>query len=397
MNLSKMAQSIPPSPTLEITAKAAEKKASGADVISFGAGQPDFDTPDNIKDAAKKALDEGFTKYTPATGINPLKEAVVEQFKKFPGVEYSPQQIIVGNGAKQVLANAIVTSCDPGDEVIVLAPYWVSYPEMAKMAGAIPRIVPLKGTDFQLDLEAIAASISPRTKAIFVNSPSNPTGGIFSRESLEGLAELAIEKDLLVISDEVYDFLTYGDAEHVSIASLGPEIKERTLLVNAVSKKYSMTGWRIGYGAGPLDLIKGMARIQSHYSSNPNSIAQKAAVEALNGDQSSVETMVKAFTERRDYIYNRIQAMPGLQAQKPQGAFYIMVNLDDVVGHTYRGEKIKDDFSFCGAILDTKDVAFVPGGAFGAPNHVRISFATSLKEIERGMDRLEEFLQEVFR
>lgn len=384
MKLSHLVGNIPPSPTLEITARVNAKKEAGENVISFGAGQPDFDTPDNIKEAAHQAMLDGFTKYTAATGITPLKEAAAGQIKTSLGLEYDSSQVIIGNGAKQVLATAIMACCNPGDEVLVLAPYWVSYPEMAKMAGARPVVVPLKPPLFDLDLDAILNSISSRTRAIFVNSPSNPTGRAFSKESLAGLAELVVKNGLWAITDEVYDFLLYGDNRHHSLVNMGAEIREQTLVVNAVSKKYSMTGWRIGYGAGPQELISAMGRIQGHYTSNPNSIAQKAALEALTGDQSSVEIMIKAFTERCKYIVTRLQKMPGLELEQPQGAFYAF---------PYIGDITEDDFAFCQELLEKEGVALVPGSAFGAPGYVRISFATSLEDIAEGMDRMDNFLK----
>ncbi len=384
MKLSHLVENIPPSPTLEITAKVNEKKEAGENVISFGAGQPDFDTPDNIKEAAHRAMLDGFTKYTAATGITPLKEAAAAQIKSSLGLDYNPGQIIVGNGAKQVLATAIMACCNPGDEVIIPAPYWVSYPEMAKMAGAKPVFIPLEAPTFDLDLTAVEKAITPRTRAIIVNSPSNPTGRVYSENALAGLARLAKKHQIWIITDEVYDFLVYGDNQHISIATIDPEIQKQTLVVNAVSKKYSMTGWRIGWGAGPKELIGAMGRIQGHYTSNPNSIAQKAALEALSGDQSSVEIMVRAFAERCKFIVKRLEKMPGLQLQKPQGAFYVF---------PYIGDIEQDDFSFCRDLLEEQGVALVPGSAFGAPGYVRISFATSLEEIAEGMDRMEQFLK----
>ncbi len=396
MFISRIAQSIPPSKTLEITERVNEKKSQGANVLSFGAGQPDFDTPENIKKAAVKALDEGFTKYTAVTGIPPLRKAIAEVFQKQLNLNYDPGQIIVGNGAKQVLATAVMALCNPDDQVIVLSPYWVSYPEMVKMAGATPCIVPLAEGSFQLNMDAIKRAVSPKTRAIIINTPSNPTGSVFSKDSLEELAELAVDNNIFVISDEVYDFLLYDGEKHVSIATLGQEIKDKTLVVNAVSKKYAMTGWRIGFGAGPLELIKAMGRLQGHYTSNPNSIAQKATIEALTGDQSSVDQMVRAFTQRRDYLYERLSQMKGISLYKPQGAFYAMPSIKEILGRSYEGKKIGDDFDFCTELLEAKEVALVPGGAFGASGYVRISFATSMEEIQEGMDRMEDFIDQIF-
>lgn len=396
MFISRIAQSIPPSKTLEITERVNEKKSQGANVLSFGAGQPDFDTPENIKKAAVKALDEGFTKYTAVTGIPPLRKAIAEVFQKQLNLNYDPGQIIVGNGAKQVLATAVMALCNPDDQVIVLSPYWVSYPEMVKMAGATPCIVPLAEGSFQLNMDAIKRAVSPKTRAIIINTPSNPTGSVFSKDSLEELAELAVDNNIFVISDEVYDFLLYDGEKHVSIATLGQEIKDKTLVVNAVSKKYAMTGWRIGFGAGPLELIKAMGRLQGHYTSNPNSIAQKATIEALTGDQSSVDQMIRAFTQRRDYLYERLSQMKGISLYKPQGAFYAMPSIKEILGRSYEGKKIGDDFDFCTELLEAKEVALVPGGAFGASGYVRISFATSMEEIQEGMDRMEDFIDQIF-
>ncbi|MCG0276543.1 MAG: pyridoxal phosphate-dependent aminotransferase [Thermosediminibacteraceae bacterium] len=398
MNLSQKARSISPSPTLAVDAKAKQLKSEGHDVIGFGAGEPDFDTPDFIKSAAIDAINQGFTKYTPVGGIPELKKAIVDTLKEDIGVAYEPNQIIVSNGAKQCIFNALYCLCDPGDEVLIPSPYWVSYPEIVKLCGGTPVFVPtLESQDFKLKAENIKPLITKKTKVLIINSPNNPTGSVYSREDLEEIAKLALEYDIFVISDEIYDKLVYDGETHVSIASLNSEICNKTLVVNGVSKAYAMTGWRIGYAAGPKELIKAMTDLQGHATSNANSIAQKATLEALTNParKQAVEEMAQEFSKRRQYMVERINKIKGLSCRMPKGAFYVMMNISETFGK-YIGDKvIKDSTTFAEALLEKYKVAVVPGIAFGADEYVRLSYATSMENIQRGLDRIEQFVNEL--
>lgn len=398
MILSKKSKSISPSPTLAVDAKAKQLKSEGHDVISFGAGEPDFDTPDYIKSAAIGAINSGFTKYTPVGGIVELKKAVADAFKEEIGVDYEANQIIVSNGAKHCIFNALYCLCDEGDEVLIPSPYWVSYPEMVKLCGGTPVFVPtFEREDFKLKAENIKPLITERTKVLIINSPNNPTGSVYTREDLEEIADLALEHNIFVISDEIYDKLVYDGEKHVSIASLGEEIYNNTLVVNGVSKAYSMTGWRIGYAAGPKELIKAMTDFQSHATSNPNSIAQKAALGALKNParKQAVGTMVEEFAKRREYMVERINKIEGISCRMPKGAFYVMMNVSKTFGKYIDGKLIENSTAFAEALLERYKVAVVPGIAFGADEYVRLSYATSMENIKEGLDRIEKFVKEL--
>ena len=394
LSLSQKIEAIVPSSTLAITAKINAMQAEGIDVVKFGAGEPDFDTPDYIKEAAVAALNEGFTKYTAASGITELKGAIVKKFKMDNGLSYEPSQIIVSCGAKHTIYNILCAVCNPGDEVIFAAPYWVSYIEMVKLADATPVVVETDAEqNFCMTPEQIERAVTDKTKAIIINSPSNPTGTVYAADALKQIAEIAIKSQCYVISDEIYEALLYDGLTHQSIASFGDDIKDITFVVNGVSKAYSMTGWRIGYTAGPEKAIQAMARIQSHSTSNPTSIAQKAAVAALEGPTEPIEEMRGAFEERRDVIAHRFDAIEGVTHVKPQGAFYIFPDFSAHYGRTINGKTINGSADLTNYLLEDAGVGVVPGDGFGADNHLRLSFATSLAEINRGLDRIEQALK----
>jgi aspartate aminotransferase len=381
---------IKPSITLAVTAKAAKLKADGIDVVSFGAGEPDFDTPDHIKDAARAALDKGVGKYTEVGGILPLRKAIAAELSAVHGLKIEPDQILVSTGAKHSLYNLFMALIDPGDEVLIPAPYWVSYPDMVMLAGGRPVILETKAEDdFAVTAEQVAAACSGRTRAIVLNNPSNPTGAVYTRAQIEALAKVVVEKDLLVISDDIYRQLVYGDAEYVSIASINPEVAKRTVLVDGVSKTYAMTGWRIGYTAGPVPLIKAMAKIQGQSTSNPTHISQIATLAALTGPQDCVGTMRKAFDDRRKKMVELLRAIPGVQCREPKGAFYAFPDVSTYVGKkTPEGAILDDDVQLCDWLVEVGKVAVVPGSGFGAPGFVRLSYACSMKNIEDGVGRL---------
>lgn len=393
MRLSKKIRAITPSVTLAITAKANQMKSEGADVVGFGAGEPDFDTPAHIRDAAKEALDRGYTRYTPASGTMELRRAVAGKLLRENGLAYEPAQIVVSNGAKHSLFNVFQALLDPGDEVLVPAPYWVSYPELVRMADGVPVFVPTREEDgFRPDPGELARAVTPRTRAIIINNPCNPTGALYARGDLEAVAALAVEKDICVVSDEVYEKLSYADEPPVSIAALGEAVRERTVVVNGVSKTYAMTGWRIGYAAAPLPVAKAMGGYQSHAASNPNTVAQYAALAALNGPQEAVGIMAAEFRRRRDRMVARIGAIPGLTCVKPEGAFYVMMNISGVLGRRAGGKVLSGAMDFTEALLESAGVAVVPGDDFGAGRHVRLSYAVSMADIDRGMDRVASFV-----
>jgi aspartate aminotransferase len=393
MTISRRVQEIKPSPTLAITAKAKAMKASGIDVIGFGAGEPDFDTPEHIKKAAVKALEDGFTKYTAAGGIDELKDAVIRKFKRDNGLDYDRSQIIISSGGKHCLYTLAQVLFDTGDEVIIPSPYWVSYPPIVTLAEAIPVILDTsEESGFKIDLEDLRKAITDRTKALVLNSPCNPTGTAYTEEELRAIADIVLEKGIYVISDEIYEKIIYDRFKHVSIASFNEEIKERTIIVHGVSKTYSMTGWRIGFGAGPSPIIEGMNKIQGQSISNPTSISQKASQEALDGPQDVVEAMVREFHKRRDYITDRFNSMEGISCVKPSGAFYSFPNFSKYLGISFRGKTIKDSTDLADYLLDIARVAVVPGLAFGAEGFERLSFATSMENIEIGMERIEKAL-----
>ena len=387
---------ISPSPTLTIDARAKELKSAGKDIIGFGAGEPDFDTPLHIKEAAKKAIDEGFTKYTPASGIPELKKAVCSRLKDDCGLDYGPGNIVISNGAKHALSNAFAATLNQGDEVIIPAPYWVSYPELVKVNDGTPVILETRPENgYKAQAEDIKRAITPKTKAFLLNSPSNPTGFIYSRKELEGIVSLALEHNFYIISDEIYDKLIYGENEHISIASLSKEAQEQTIIINGVSKTYAMTGWRIGWTASNIPLADAIGGLQSHTASNPNSIAQKAALAALTESQNCVEEMRLVFAQRRDYMLDRIKKIPYVSALEPEGAFYLFVNVGVTFEKKYKGKIIGNGDNLAALLLEDYLLAVVPGDGFGAPEHARFSYATSLENITKGLDRFEAFLREL--
>ena len=392
--LSLKAKQIQPSVTLEIDAKAKKMKAEGIDVVGFGAGEPDFDTPQFIIEAADQAMRAGKTRYTPAAGTLELRKAICEKLKRENGLEYQPSQIVVSNGAKHSLYNTMQAICNPGDEVLLPGPYWVSYYEQIKMAGATPVIVMAREEDgFTLSAEQLEAAITPSTKALVLCSPSNPTGAVYSREQLQAIADMAVKHGIYVISDEIYEHLLYDGREHVSIASLGDKIKEQTIVINGMSKAYCMTGWRIGFTASSQQVASVMANYQSHATSNPNSIAQAASVAALAGGKEKVKDMVAEFARRREYMTGRINEIQGLSARRPQGAFYLFVNISGVLGKAFNGETIHNALEFSASLLQNSNVAVVPGEAFGDGRYVRLSYATSMENIQKGLDRIEAFVK----
>ena len=393
MVISDRFQGIATSPTLAIDAKFKQMKADGMDVVGFGAGEPDFDTPQHIKDAAIKAIHDGFTKYTPASGTMELKKAVCDKMQRDNGLTYAPGDIVISNGAKHSLVNVFGAILNPGDEVIIPAPFWVSYPEMVKINFGVPVVLQTtEENNFKFSIDELRSAITPKTRAIVINSPSNPTGMIYTADELKAIADLAVEKDLYVVSDEIYEHLTY-EGIPVSIASFGEEIKKRTIIVNGVSKTYAMTGWRIGYTASAPEIAKAMSNVQSHATSNPNSIAQVAAVAALDGPQDEVPKMRAAFQERRDYMVERINSIDGVSCLEPHGAFYVMMNMKSLIGKELYGHTITGSDDFADLFLEKQLVAVVPGSGFMAEGYVRWSYATSMENIKRGLDRLEAFLK----
>ncbi|TCS93931.1 pyridoxal phosphate-dependent aminotransferase [Hazenella coriacea] len=393
MRLSKRVQQLSPSPTLAITAKAKALKQEGHDVIGLGVGEPDFNTPDHILQAAKEAMEAGYTKYTASGGIPELKNAIIKKMERDNHLSYEPNQIIVTVGAKHALYNLFQVILDEGDEVIIPAPYWVSYIEQVKLADGVPVIVEgLEENQFKITPEQLEEVITDRTRAVLINSPSNPTGMLYTAEELKALGELCVQKDILIVSDEIYEHLIYGEEKHVSIANLSDELYDRTIIINGVSKTYAMTGWRIGFAAGPKEIIKAMTDLASHSTSNPTSIAQYAAIAALNGTQEPVQQMKEAFVKRRDYVIERLQSIPGFQCQKPPGAFYAFVNIREVLEASGGKYQSPDDWSK--ALLEKELVAVVPGPGFGSNDHIRISYATSMELLEEALNRIERFVKE---
>ena len=392
--LSEIALGVEPSTTMAIDAMFKQMKAEGQDVIGFGAGEPDFATPDHIKLAGIAAIHNNDTKYTPSAGTLELRKAICQRLKEDCGVEYEPSQICVSNGAKSCVYEALRVLANPGDEVILPGPYWVSYIELIKMVGAVPVVLNASEAEhFKITPEKLAAAITPRTKCIILNNPSNPTGMMYSRKELEAIAQICVENDLYVISDEIYYHLVYDGEEFVSLPSISPEIKERTLLINGVSKSYAMTGWRIGYVAANPQVAKIISNYVSHCAGSPSAISQKAAVTAFTASQESVETMRKAFERRRDYMVERMNQIEGVSCIRPHGAFYVMMNIEKLIGKEFHGTVIKDADDFGNLFLKYGKVAVVPGTGFGAPNFVRWSYATSIENIRAGLDRLEKFLK----
>ena len=371
-------------------------KKEGIPVVGFGAGEPDFNTPENIKNAGIEAIKNNITKYTPASGTLELKAAVCQKLKRDTGLEYSTSNIVISNGGKHSLTNTFTCICDPGDEVILPAPYWVSYPEMIKLADAVPVIIEgAEENNFKFTAEQLESAITPKTRALVLNTPSNPTGMVYTRDELEKIAEIAVKNNIYIIFDEIYEKLVY-EGEHTNIATLGDEIRDLTIIVNGLAKTYAMTGWRIGYVAANKKLAKAMGNIQSHATSNPNSIAQAAAVEALNGDQSIIETMKKTYIERRDYMVDKINSIDGLSCKTPHGAFYVFMNVKDVLNKEHYGKMINTANELCQDILDRALVALVPSEGFGVDGYVRLSYATSMDTIKTGLDRIEKYLKGEF-
>ncbi len=383
MEISSRAAQLSPSLTLSIDSKAKAMKAEGIDICGFGAGEPDFDTPDHIKAAAIAALEAGFTKYTPSSGIPELRQAIAEKLQADNGLEYRASQVIVSNGAKHSCYNAILATCQPDDEVIIPAPYWVSYPDMVKLAGAEPVIVPTtERNSYKLLAKDFENAMTPRTKMLILNSPNNPSGAVYTQEELQALVEVAAEEDIYILSDEIYEKLVYDDAKHISIASLSKEAYDLTITVNGFSKAYAMTGWRLGYLAAPEAVAKAVDSIQSHSTSHPCSFAQRGGLAALKGDQQPLADMREEFDMRRNYMFDRITKIPNITAVKPQGAFYIFVNISQL-GLSSQ--------NFADRLLSKANVAVIPGAAFGDDRTVRLSYATSIDVIKKGLDRFQDF------
>ena len=393
--VSKIAEAVRASTTLAVDSLAKQMKADGLDVVGFGTGEPDFNTPDNINMAGIKAICDGKTKYTPAAGIIPLRKAIAQRLKEDCGVDYDYTQIVVASGAKHSVYIALAAITNPGDEIIIPAPFWVSYYEMVRMVGGTPVIVEAgEEQDFKITAEQLVAAITDKTKCLMLNNPSNPTGMIYSKDELSAIADVCVKHDLYILADEIYYQLIYDGIEFTSIASLGEEVKERTLLINGVSKSYAMTGWRVGYCAANKPLAKIMSNFLSHSTGAPSTISQWASVEALTGPQEGIEAMRLAFLERRDYIVKRINSIPDVSCIKPNGAFYVMMNIEKLVGKTLGGKLIENDDDFAVALLEKALVAVVPCSGFGMKNFVRWSYAASMENIEKGLDRLEKFVTE---
>ncbi len=387
MELSERATSLTPSLTLSIDSKAKSMIASGQDVCGFGAGEPDFDTPEHIKAAAIAALQAGFTKYTPSSGLPELRQAISDKFKADNGLNYKPSQIIVSNGAKHSCFNAILATCQPGDEVLIPSPYWLSYPEMVRLAGAEPVFVPTtEENNWKMTAADFENAMTPRTKMVIINSPGNPTGAVYTRAELEAIAEVAVEEEILILSDEIYEKLVYDDTEHISIGSLSPEAHDLTITINGFSKAYAMTGWRLGYLGAPEAIAKAIDSLQSHSTSNPCSFSQKGGLAAITGDQGMVSDMRDEFNVRRDYMYDRLSKIANVSVAKPSGAFYMLVNI---------GKLGLNSTNFSDRLLSKAGVAVVPGVAFGDDRTIRLSYATSLDIIKRGLDRFEDFCRSV--
>jgi len=392
MRLSLRAKSISASPTLALDAKTKKLISEGVDVLSFGVGEPDFDTPDHIKRAGIEAIEKGFTKYTPSSGIPDLRQAVCDKLLEDNGLAYKPGEVLVSVGAKHSIYNAVTVLCEEGDEVLLPVPYWVSYPEMIKLAGGKP--VLLKAgieTGFKITAEQLEAAITPKTSLLIFNSPSNPTGAIYTEEEIKAIAHVCLAHRVAVISDEIYEKLVY-EGKHTSFAGISGEVKENTITVNGVSKSYSMTGWRIGYAAGPKEVIAAMANLQSHSTSNPTSISQKAAVAGLKGPQEPLETMRVEFKKRRDYMVKRLNEMTGFKCLVPPGAFYCYPDVSALIGRKVAGKAVTDDAALADILLDEARIAAVPGKAFGSSGNLRFSYATSMAVIEEGMNRLAKVL-----
>ncbi|MFT3835578.1 MAG: pyridoxal phosphate-dependent aminotransferase [Myxococcaceae bacterium] len=391
MQLAKRLKAVKPSPTLSLNAKAKALAAKGEDILSFAAGEPDFDTPNHIKDAAKAALDAGFTKYTPTGGIPELKAAIADKLKNDNGLVYTPEQVLVSCGAKHSLYNLFQALLNEGDEVVVISPYWVSYPDMVRLAGGEPVIVETTEADgYAVDPKELRKALSPRTRAIILNYPCNPTGAMLSKDALLQIAEVLRSHECLIVSDDIYEKLLYTGQPFQSLGMVAPDLQPRVVTVNGFSKAYSMTGWRLGYTAGPKELIAGMQLIQDQSTSNPNSITQKAGLAALAGPKAEMEAMVTEFKARRDLIVKGLNAIPGVRCRSPEGAFYVFPNVGELIGKSFEGKPVNGSTAFSELLLDKAKVAAVPGEPFGAEGYLRISFATSRANIEKGLKRIAE-------
>lgn len=395
MIFSKKSEQILPSITLAITSKAKQMKKDGADIIILGAGEPDFNTPENIRNAAIKAINEGFTKYTQASGIDELKSAIAKKFQRDNNLSYSNSQIMISTGAKQCIWNVFAAILNPGDEVIVPKPYWVSYPELIKLVDGVPVFAfGDENNNFKYTKSVLEDAVSSRTKAILINNPNNPTGAVYTKDELTMIAEFARKHDLIIVSDEIYEKFNYESDEYTSIASISSDSYNRTIIIHGVSKTYAMTGWRIGYTLGNEKVIKLMSSMQSHTTSNPNSIAQYAAMEALNGDKTSVKEMVDEFKKRRDYIVEKINYTDMLSCKKPDGAFYIMINISKMLGKVIEGNKINNSIDFSNVLLNKARVAVIPGDGFGVSEFIRISYAASMDNVKEGIRRIVKFVED---
>ncbi len=390
IKISKAVSTILPSATIAVTDRAEELIRKGIDIIAFAEGEPDFGTPDNIKKAADIAMQKDFTKYTAVAGIKELKEAICEKFQKENAIEYKPSQIIVSNGAKQALFNVFMTICDEGDHVLLPTPCYVSFIEQIKLAKATPILVPTKEENrFRITLDDIKSKYNPKVRGIILNSPNNPTGSVLQKGELEKIAKFCIEKKVLVITDEVYEKIIFNDNKHISIASLNDEIKDLTITVNSVSKSYAMNGWRLGYASGPEKIISAMIKLQGHVTGNVNSIAQRAAIEALNGSQDSVKQMVQVYTKRKKYVVEKLNTIRGISCYHPDGGFYVFPNITKLYEASHNGKKIKNELGVINLLLDQARVLVVPGKAFEYPDHFRLCFASSMDNLKQGLDRIE--------
>ena len=394
--ISKSVAGISPSATEETSSMANKLKRQGIDIISFAQGEPDFDTPENIKEAAINAIKEGFTKYTDVPGIPELRKAVADKFKRENGIDYEPDQIIICNGGKQALYEVFKTICEEGDQVLIPTPCYVSYTEQIKLTGAEPIFFKTKEeNNFRPTFDEVLANITPRVKAFIINSPNNPTGSVIEKEQLKKISRLLVERGVYMITDEVYEHLIYDGRNHISVASLGKKEKEMSITVNSVSKTYAMTGWRVGYAAGPREIIRAMSNLQGHATGNINSIAQKAAIEALNGTQEPVRNMVKEYKKRREYMVKKLNQIDGIKCQYPDGAFYTFPNVSALYGKEYDGIEIRSDIEVAKFFLTKAHVAVVPGAAFNYPDHVRFVFAKSMEVIKEGLNRIEKAIKEL--
>jgi aspartate aminotransferase len=393
LRVSRMASQIQPSATLAAGFKARQLRAQGVEVFDFSLGEPDFVTPEHIRQAASEAMRLGRTRYTPANGLPELREAVAQSYERRYGVRYTAEQVLISNGAKHSLSNSLFALCDAGDEVIIPAPYWTSYGDIAQMTGATPVLVQTtQDAQFKMTPDQLRRAITPRSKVLMLNSPHNPTGTVYSREELVALTDVVLQHDLAIVSDEIYESLTYGDATATNVASLSPEVQERTVTVCGASKSYAMTGWRMGWALGPLHLMRAMGNVQSQQTSCPSSISQYAALAAVTGDQSCVQAMRREFAARREIVMARLAEIPGLSCARPDGAFYALIRIAPHLGRRLGGTVVNDSETFCRVVFDTLHVNFVPGSAFGAEGYVRMSFAAARDQIEGGLAKLAAFL-----